>query len=434
MDLIGHYNARLAALTPNSNEYRDVALKVNDLQDSRSSENLQKSADAMMEQINKGTKTYADLQTLLTTAREGSTANSDFRKAVDKQISQVKEQIRTNKLEGSFEKLQYQYDAGKLSGKSYAAQLRAMAVQFKNNDPKRYYQILEAATALSKSGGSGGAGGSSAPNAANKSIDTLQGQRNLLQSATTAYEAGATSYVNESGVKVPLTQSYIASVDKKLVDTFDQLATAYALKGDNSAAANQKKAKAVYIARNVVNHNTMGADDMSRHLLEATSASVQAALDNPDPVAARSALANVASNWETFAAGLTKNRVETVQPGRAPSDAHAVTTTDKGPMQQVETDFVARSQTIASAFRTLTTPGIDDAAAAAAMGATRRTSGGRRRGDGRRAGRQLPQGAPRRRAGGWCPCSGPRNRQPRPRGRGRRLGVGAEDRYQPYGP
>ena len=38
-DLIGHYNSRLAALTPNSNEYRDVALKVNDLQDSRSSEN-----------------------------------------------------------------------------------------------------------------------------------------------------------------------------------------------------------------------------------------------------------------------------------------------------------------------------------------------------------------------------------------------------------
>lgn len=374
--LVAHYQARLSGLVPGSNEYREVALKLNDAQDARSAENLQAQSDAMVDKINAGKATYNDLLNLLKDASSHATANSDYKKSVDKQIAQVRETIRTNKLEGSFEKLQYDYDRGALSGGSYAKKLRSMAVQFKDSDPKRYYQILEAAQALSgggRSGGGGGggrsgggSGGGSSTKKLNKSVDALQAQRNSLLAAVGAYEDGATSYINDAGQRVALTPAYIHSVDQKLVSTFDQLATAYTLKKDKSAAANQKKAKATYISSSVVKHNTMAADESSRHLLEATSAQVKDALANPDPVAARSALQGVAAQWETYSRNLSSSKLPAVA-NDAPSQYAAQARTPKGLMDQVDTDFVSRSATFASALRTLTTPGVDDAAAAAAM-------------------------------------------------------------------
>lgn len=381
-ELLTHYQTRLAQLVPGSNEYREVALKVNDIQDARSSERLQEQADAMVEQINRGTKTYGDLLGLLNSARGQSTPNSDYRKSVDKQISQVKEQIRTNKLEGSFEKLQYDYDRGALSAGSYASKLRSMAGQFKDSDPKRYYQILEAAVALGKAGGSGGGGGggrgsgggsgsSAAKKAAAKSIDSLQANRNRLQGIVKAYESGATSYVGADGVAHPLTQDFVAHVDRELVKTFDALTTAYKIKGDKSAAANQAKAKATYIAKSVVLHNTIAADETSRHLLNATSEQVRDALDNPDPVAARSSLQGVASQWETYTEALTQNVMAANggRPMHGQLESEVRSTTPKGIMDKVDPDFVARSAAMASAFRTVTTSGVDDASAAAALAA-----------------------------------------------------------------
>lgn len=387
--LVAHYQQRLAGLVPGSNEYREIALKLNDAQDARSAENLQAASDAMIDQINAGKKTYNDLLKLLTDASSHATANSDFKKSVDKQIKDVRETIRTNKLEGSFEKLQYDYDRGTLSASSYARKLRSMAVQFKDSDPKRYYQILEAAQALTgggRSGGGGGgggggrsgggSGGSGSPStkSINKSIDSLQATRNNLLAAVGAYEDGATSFVDASGKRVALTPAYIKSVDSQLVSTFDQLAHAYVLKKDKSAAANQKKAKATYISSAVVKHNTMAADESSRHLLEASAAQVQHALDNPDPVRARADLADVASQWENYSRNLTSSVLPAVAHD-APSQYAAQARTPKGDMDKVDPDFVTRSATLAAAFRTLTTPGVDDASAAAAMDTIGRLQG-----------------------------------------------------------
>jgi hypothetical protein len=368
-ELIGHYEARMASMQPESNEYRELQLRVNDLMDQRSAEKIQEESEKLLLEIEKGTKTYGDLRDYLRDAHAQSRPNSDLRKQIDNQLDQVNETIRTNKVEGQFEKLQYQYDAGSLSARGYARALRRMAEPFKANDPKRYYQILQAAVALEKQGGSGGggggggysggggSGGGGSKKAINASIDALQAQRNDLLAAIEVYEAGGKDFVDSTGKKVALTSAYIKQVDSKLMTVWDKMSAAYTAKGDKSAAKNAKKTKAEYIAKAVTLHNTIDADEASRHLLEATTKQIQGALENPDPVAARAALQAVAAQWSAFSKGLT-NRVSPYGDG---------TGGEVSPMERTDPDFAARSATFAAALTTLTTDGIDDASAAAAL-------------------------------------------------------------------
>lgn len=396
-DLIAYYQTRLSALNKDSNQARDVQLHVSDLMDQRASDNISDGSQKIIDGINKGTKTYTDLQNFLTAARVSTRANSDLQKSLDKQIQQVKDQVRSNALEGSFEKLQYQYDAGKMTGRAYASNLRTMAQQFKNTDTKRYYQLLEAAVAFDKrpgySGGGSGGGGSSVTAASratkkaqNATIDSIQAKRDLLQAQIKQFDSsggkfGSSGFDPSTGAAVVFTPQKIHELDSALLHTFDQLGAAYTAKGDKSAAANAMKSKSAYVSTGVVLHNTMSADDQSRELLTATNKILSHAAANADPTAAMGALRGVAKDWQNFANGLTQNKTTSAAyrgniHARLPAEGGDTTYSGaKGPLDRVQTDFAGRSAGFASALAILTKPGVTDEEASAAIDSIRALEG-----------------------------------------------------------
>jgi len=388
-DLIAHYQDRLSGMVKDSNEYRETQLHLNDLLDKRSGETLTDAAEDMVEQINAGKKTYTDLLRLLQQGKTEARDNSDLRKSIDKQIDQVRETIRVNALEGSFEKLQYEYDAGKISGGTYAKRLRSMAGQFKENDPKRYYQILEAAIALEKSGGragggsggggsrrgSGGGGGGSSTKSINATIDSLQAERNSAQALLEQFEAGAQRGVDPmTGQTVVFNPGIVRELDEKVVRSMDRLSSAYTAKGDLSAAANTQKAKAYFIANNVTAHNTFSVEDSRRELMSSTAKVLNDALSNPDPTSGMNGVRFVAQQWDKFSRGLTEQAVKGANYGGdtkrglpAESGETVFMGQPKGPMDQVDPELANQAGMFASSLAALSQPGVDDATAASAI-------------------------------------------------------------------
>jgi hypothetical protein len=390
-DLIAHYEQRLAGMVKDSNEYRETQLRLNDLMDFRAGEQISEKAEAIIDGINAGTKTYQDLKALFVEALATSRPNSDLKKQLEDQLDKVNETIRVNKLEGEFEKNQYEYDAGKISGKTYAARLRAQAQQFKDNDPKRYYQILQAAVTLERNapgvkgsgGGGGGGGGGSSSKSINKSIDAIQADRNGLQSLIAQYESGAKRGVDPmTGAVVVFSPEKVKELDRQLLSQFDRLTAAYETKGDLSAAANTQKAKMAFVSENIVGHNTLAADDASRELMVSTSKLLQTALDNPDPTRAMSTVQYVAKQWSTFATSLTKTTITTDAyagdksrnlPAEAAEQAFGG---EKGLLDLVDPELISRAEAFSAAMSTLATPGLDDASASAALESLEARGGG----------------------------------------------------------
>lgn len=374
-DLIAHYQDRLKGLSGQSDESRQLQLRINDLMDQRASDDIQTGAQKLMDQINAGKASYNDLLKFYQARRTDSRANSDLRTQLDKQIQSTRDTIRQNAVAGSFESLQYQYDSGTLSGGAYASRLRQMAVQFKTSDPQKYYQILEAAVKLEKSGGSGGGGGggssaSRAKAAQSKqltaSIDTAQANRNNLYALIDQFDNGAKVGIDPAtGQQVVFSPSKVQEIDRQLLASFDGLAKAYTAKGDGSAASQTQIAKAKYISGNLVKHNSMAAQEQENELLRTTTARINAAVDNPDPTAAMNALRDVASDWQAF----SKNLVSTRTHAPVVNDAgHGLAgTAPKGILDSVDPQLSATSQTIADALATLTRPGVTEEEAASAL-------------------------------------------------------------------
>ena len=377
--LIAYYQGRADSMVPGSTEARDLQLRINDLQDTRSSDSITEGGEKIIAGINKGTKTYGDLQSFLQAQLKTARPNSDLFKSINKQLDNVKEQIRTNVLEGSFEKLQYEYDAGKLSGGGYAAKLRQMAVQFKDSDPKRYYQILEAAIAIGKQGSSGGRGGrggggggggsAASRKSLNATVDSIQAARNRTQALIEQFDnlgPGRSGVDPVTGKPVVFNEAKIKELDQALVRQFDDLAAAYTAKGDKSAAANAQKAKASYISQNVMAHNTMSADDSTRALLVSTGKVLDYATANPDPTAALGSVQGVAKVWKDYASSLEKSAVKTAGYGgdknrRLPSESGETQYAGKlGIMDQVSSDRLDRAKAMADAFATIARPGVSD--------------------------------------------------------------------------
>lgn len=387
--LIAHYQERLASMDGESTEGRNMKLRINDLMDQRAVDSIQTGAEKIQLQIEKGQASYKDLLSFLREHRVDTRANSDLRESLDKQIKSVQEQIRTNAVEGSFEKLQYDYDRGALGAGAYAARLRHMAQQFKTSDPKRYYQILEAAVALGKAGGSGGGGGGgggrggshkgadglTASERKAKNVDTAMAARNRLQALIAQYEDGAKVGIDpKTGAQVVFSPAKVKQLDRQLLSAMDGLAHAYRRKGDLSAATAVETNKAQYISSYLVKHNTLPAAEAENELMRTTQARISAALEDPDPTRAMNALRGVARDWRNFATGLTNQQSQTYEGGGRPG---APTFGDsKGPLDRVDPEFASSAQALANALTTLTTPDIDDATAEAALSGVMQLYGG----------------------------------------------------------
>lgn len=403
-DLIAHYQERMSHMVKDSNEYRETSLRVNDLLDQRSADSLSDAAEAMVKQINAGKKTYGDLKALLQDSLKNTRPNSDLRKSIEKQIGDIDETLRTNKLEGSFEKLQFEYDAGKISGGTYAHKLRQMAGQFKDNDPKRYYQILEAAVALEKqgaagggsggsgggggrrggSGGGSGGGGGRSKKSINASIDLLQAKRNNLQSLVEQFESGASRGVDPgTGQVVVFNDGVVHDIDTKLVRIFDQLSAAYTEKGDKSAAANTQKSKSYFLTQHAVAHNTFAVQDTRRELMTASGKLLDDALDDPDPAKGLNKVNEVARNWELFHKSLTEKAEKSANYGgdirrRLPGESGETYYNGKPKAQvdQVDPAVANEAAAFSAALRTIANPAVTDEEAAAAMTTLRSIAGG----------------------------------------------------------
>lgn len=373
-DLIAHYEARLGALVPNSNEYREVALTLNDAKDVRASKNLQTRVDAIQKKIDVGQASWVDLRTILKEARDGSTANSDLRKSLDGEIAKVTETIRDNKLEGTFGKLQYQYEKGSLSAGAYAGKLRNMAQQFKQNDTPRYYQLMQSANDLARSGGSGGGGGysggggggSSTPTYT-KTLDRLEAHLNAMYDQVDAWEDGAKTYISPKGVKIALTPEHISELDHEIVGTLGQVAHVYKAKGDNPAFRKAHIDKTKYINDVANNHNTITADVLSQELIYSATARMELALANPDTAQARDEVGKIASDLEKFASGLTKTDRGSRLHAGARKNLTGSGNADKDPIDLVDPDLVFSATTLAQAMRIISTPEVSDADANAAL-------------------------------------------------------------------
>jgi hypothetical protein len=352
-------------MQPSSNEYRETQSHMHDLLDQQSGDTLQTQIDAVSQGIAKGTSTYGDLKTLLADSLDEARPNSALAKSIAKQIAAVDEQVRNNKVEGDFEALQYRYDAGQLSGGAYAKQLRAMAEPFKENDPKRYYQILQAAVALEKGGGGGGSGGTKAANAL---VDQAQAIRDRYQGLLAQYENGAKQGIDPStGEIVVFSKAKIRELDVALLGTFDTLAAAYTAKGDKSAAASTQNAKVKYISESIVNHNTINANDQWVALYGAAQKVLDHALDSPDPYRARADVAALAKRLTSFAGNLGLTAGTSAQIDQSTGTLVPGTPGEASLMEQVDPNFATNATTLASALTTLSTNGIDDASASAAM-------------------------------------------------------------------
>jgi len=208
-DIISYYGGRLSGVNKDSPAYREMSERLQGLKDQQSSEAINTGSEQLMDEIDRGTKSYADLVNFYKTKLAGVPASSPLRSQLESALNQAQDKVHEQKVQTDFNKLQYQFDAGKISGKTYGNGLRSLAKQFEVSDPARYYQILSAATKADKqsSGGGGGGGGrsGSSKTSINTTIDAFQGTKNQLEAMIDAYERGAKTYVGTDGKSIALT-------------------------------------------------------------------------------------------------------------------------------------------------------------------------------------------------------------------------------------
>jgi hypothetical protein len=312
-DLIVYYTSKLGGLNSGSQEYRSVQLRLNDLMDTRAANDITDGSQKLADQIAAGTATYDDLLRFYRDHLSALRPSSALYQQVTGEIEKINQTIATNKLNGDFERLQYQYESKQITGKSYAATLRSMAVQFQVNDPQKYYQILEAATKLDAAPGlygtGGGGGGGSA---AVRAIDALQAQTIGLYQLIDQYDAGNATGIDRSGQPVTFTPETVKSIDNQIVNSLNATGAVYDAQGNHSAAADAYLRASQYITGTgqgspgrMQLHNTVAVEDQAQALFLASTKLLAAARQDPNPNVLTSAGQTVAANYAAFVQGLT---------------------------------------------------------------------------------------------------------------------------------
>src|SRR3990172_2108062 len=236
-------------------------------------EQVSDTAEDLVNQIEAGTKTWADLLAYYKEAQKSLRPNDPLFKDLEKQIEQVNDRIRDNQIAAGFERVQYEFEANQLSGKDAGAQLRQMAEVYRVNDPAKYYQILQQALSLEKfagfysagSGSGAGSGRGSSAKPLNQLIDVLQGMEDRIGSLSEQFEdgvrVGAITVENEDGTlsteEVLLRNedgtpsSSMESLDGQMLETLDRLEQVYIQKGDRSAAGETANRRMQYVTDHV---------------------------------------------------------------------------------------------------------------------------------------------------------------------------------------
>lgn len=301
-DLIRYYTQKLQTgrVSADSKEGRESTLRLNDLIDKRVGDDVSAGAQAIVNQINAGKASNADLLKFYKSKLASARPGSDMRKQLQGEVDKATATVAQDAMNARIEKGQYDYERGALSAKGYAALIRKEADGFKVSDPQQYYKMLEGALQIEKQAASAGRASSGSASAArnksiNQQIDGIQANRNYAQDIAKQIENGAkVVYDPTTGQNITVTPAIIKQVDKIIVDSFDQLTAAYTSKGKGfeSEAAAAQKSKGAYITDHVTEHNSMAVEDSRHGVLVSINSALAHAEQNPDP---EQALAEVAA-------------------------------------------------------------------------------------------------------------------------------------------
>lgn len=353
-DLIAYYQGRLTRLQTNSDDYRQLKQHLNDLTDQRDSQDLTTGAQAINDRISSGKATYEDLLKFYQDRLSGLRPSSALYKQVTAEVAKVKTTIDDTKTAGTFEKLQYQYQTKKLSGSSYAAQLTSMAQRYKDSDPQKYYQILEAAAKIKAAGGGGGGGVGSLSKSQKSAEDLLKANDNYFETFSAAYKAGARVIPDplHPGTMVVLTPELMNTIDTERLANFDKLAAVYKAAGAANKYTTVLENKTKYIVDYVQPHNTVDAAKQWGQLVGSASKQIAAAADSPDP---ESTLKGVIKSFQTMQGWLQS---EVTKNGKLVNAADQPT----GDFLNNSSDFISQALSV------LTDPNMDSTARSAALG------------------------------------------------------------------
>lgn len=284
------------------------------LRDARKSiltEEINDGAEDLLDRIEEGKASWNDLLRYYQRYQRDLKRNDPLYKDIADQIEQVQDRVRDNQIEGAFARIQYQFEAGRISGSAAAAQIRALAQRYKQNDPARYYQLMQQALELQRyggvygsgGGGGGGGGGSSSSGGGSAGLDDQIDQLKVREDQLLAlsYQANEGERVGEVTVidrqgRVRTEEVLLANpdgtpsaqmeqLDAAMLDTYDRL-IAGLIRDGSTEAGTKIKAKSDYILNHIQPRNTIAPERQANAMLQSGIALAERAADSDDPVAA----------------------------------------------------------------------------------------------------------------------------------------------------
>jgi hypothetical protein len=275
-------------------------------------EEVNDGAEDLIDKINVGKASWDDLLSFYRDHLTGLGKNDPLRKDIGDQMEQVRDRIAQNEVEGRFSQIQYNFQAGKINGSTAAAQIRALAQRYKQNDPARYYQMLGQALDLARyggfagsggggrggSGGSGGGGGRGSASSADLE-DVLKIREDQFTALSNQFEDGAKVgeiTVTDGRGRVHTQEVLLANpdgtpsdqmrqIDSMMLDNYDRLISVLTRQG-SSEAGTKIKAKSDFITDHIQPRNTILPQRQAQSMLTSGFALVESAADADDPVAA----------------------------------------------------------------------------------------------------------------------------------------------------
>lgn len=311
-ELIAYYETKLAGVEKDTPKYREIIGRLNDLKDQRAADDVNSGLEQIMDRLEQGKAAWADVAKFYRQQLAKLRPGSPMREQLERALDDAEDKVREQKVQADFNKLDYEFQAGKISGKTYGARLRRLAEQFKTSDPARYFEILTAAAKIERgnpglvgTGGRGGGGRGGSKKAINATIDALQGTRNSIEAVLDAYEKGARTYVDASGKTVQLTPDLIKNLDRQWLDNSESLEAAYRRKGDLSAAANVVEQRSNFIVLHAQPHNTLPREEAYEKFLTNAERMLADAANSGDPDKLARVAQRVATDHSRFTVNLT---------------------------------------------------------------------------------------------------------------------------------
>lgn len=352
--LIAYYEDKLRDLDPGSQRYREVALRLNELKDKRDSEDLELGAEDLIDRIDRGQATLDDLLDFYRGHLRKLRPNSDLYKQVQDEIEKVEDQKYERQLGAELERIQYQFNAGQISGAQAAAQIRSIANRFKTSDPQKYYEYLNAALQYEQAGGvSGGGGGSRGGGggggtsdgsvgggrwnggfATQEDINATRAALNRIDAFNKQIQQGATEVIDiETGEVIPVTDQFLVELDSEALALYEQLNQQYLGFVDSRGRHKPKEKEASqaledrsnYIVKWAQPHNAIPVQRQAAALLNDTSRNLNAALQGTDPLAAERIVEREAHRWRRFVDNLNTEVVQNRAERPADQDTSEIT-------------------------------------------------------------------------------------------------------------